>query len=94
MTKEQIIKERIKYFLLGLLTVIAAIFLMGTTHHNDVVIDNGRFQISAWGDSKTHGAFIVDSVSGKTKIVYQKKELGDGKSVKISNLNMPFSRMN
>lgn len=90
MTKDKLLKERVKYFLLGVLVIIGAVFLMGANNKDSVVIDNGRFQISAWGDGKAHGAFIVDTISGETKIVYRYKELGDKKSLERSYLNEPF----
>jgi hypothetical protein len=90
MTENRIFRERIKYFLLGMLVMIGMIFLMGAKN-DTVVIDNGRYQISAWGDGKAHGAFIVDTISGETKIVYRYKELGNSKSKERNYLNEPFS---
>lgn len=93
MDQDRIIKERIRFFLLGVLIVIGAIFLMGAAD-TQLSIDNSRYQISAWGDSKAHGAFIVDSVTGKTKIVYHYEERGDGKAVvEKDNLNKPFNKI-
>ena len=92
MNQDRIIKERIKFFLLGVLIVVGAIFLMGAadTQFN---VDNSRYQISAWGDSKAHGAFIVDSVTSKTKMVYHYEERGDGKALEKDNLNKPFNKI-
>ena len=90
MTREMIIRERIRFFLLGVLVIVGAIFLMGATTDKPI-IENGRYQISAWGDDEAHGSFIVDTVSGETRIVYMYKELEDGKSMIKSNLNKPFS---
>lgn len=87
-------KERLKFFCLGILVVLGLVFLMGTTNHNDkVVIDSGRYQVAAWGDGKAHGAFITDTISGETKIVYRYKEKGNDKALERSNLNMPFSKI-
>ncbi len=92
MIQDRTIKERIRFFQLGALIVVGAIFLMGAAD-NQLSIDNARYQISAWGDSKAHGAFIVDSVTGKTKMVYHYEELGDGKTLEKSNLNKPFNKI-
>jgi hypothetical protein len=91
MTENRIFRERIKYFLLGMLVVIGMIFLTGAKKNDTVVIDNGRYQISAWGDGRAHGAFVVDTISGETKIVYRYKELGNSKSKERNYLNEPFS---
>jgi hypothetical protein len=90
--QNKLLKERVKFFCLGMLMVLGVVFLMGSTN-DKVVIDNGRYQVSAWGDGKAHGAFIVDTVSGETKIVYRYKELGDKKSLERSDLNKPFSKI-
>ncbi len=90
MTENRIFRERVKYILLGMLIMIGMIFLMGASN-DTVVIDNGRYQISTWGDGKAHGAFIVDTISGETKIVYRYKELGNSKSKERNYLGEPFS---
>ena len=92
MTENRIVKERIRYFLMGILVVVGMMFLMGASN-DTVVIDNGRYQMSAWGDSKAHGAFIVDTISGETKIVYRYKELGNSKVKERNSLNEPFSKI-
>ena len=92
MTRETIIKERIRFFLLGVLVIVGAIFLMGATSEKPI-IENGRYQISSWGDDEAQGSFIVDTVSGETKIAYMYKELEDGKTMIKSNLNKSFSQM-
>ena len=85
------IKERVRFLLMGILMVAGAIFLMGATTEKPI-IENGRYQLSAWGDGQAHGAFVIDSVSGETRIVYMYKELEDGKSMVKNNLNKPFSQ--
>ena len=92
--ESKVIKERLKFFCLGILVVLGAVFLMGTTNHRDqVIIDNGRYQVAAWGDGKAHGAFITDTISGETKIVYRYKEMGNSKSLERSELNKAFSKI-
>ena len=92
--ESKLIKERVKFFCLGILVVLGAVFLMGTTNHRDqVIIDNGRYQVAAWGDGKAHGAFITDTISGETKIVYRYKEMGNSKSLERSELNKVFSKI-
>ena len=92
MTENRIVKERIRYFLLGMLVVVGMLFLAGASN-DKVVIDNGRYQISAWGDSRAHGAFVVDTISGETKIVYRYKELSDSTFKERNNLGEPFSKI-
>ena len=92
--ESKLLKERVKFFCLGILVVLGAVFLMGTTNHRDqVIIDNGRYQVAAWGDSKAHGAFITDTISGETKIVYRYKEKGNDKFLERSELNKAFSKI-
>lgn len=88
-------KERLKFFALGMLSLIGITFMVGAANSvvNDsgtVVIENGRYQISSWGDSKAHGAFIVDTITGETKIAYRYKET-NSEPKERNNLNMPFS---
>ncbi len=90
--QNKLLKERVKFFCLGILVVLGAVFLMGTTN-DQVLIDNGRYQVAAWGDGTAHGAFIVDTVSGETKIAYRYKEMGNKKSLERSELNKPFSKI-
>jgi hypothetical protein len=90
---DRLLRERIKYFLIGVLVVTGVVFLMGTKPHEQVVLDSVRYHISAWGDSRAHGAFVVDTISGETKIVYRYKETGDGGFRERNNLNKPFSRI-
>lgn len=92
--ESKLLKERIKFFCLGILVMLGVVFLMGTSNqHEKVVIDNGRYQVAAWGDGKAHGAFVTDTISGETRIVYRYKEMGNGKSFERSNLNQPFSKI-
>jgi hypothetical protein len=93
--ESKLIKERVKFFCLGILVVLGAVFLMGTTNHRDqVIIDNGRYQVAAWGDGKAHGgAFITDTISGETKIVYRYKQKSNGEGIERSELNKAFSKI-
>ena len=92
--ERKLFKERLKFFCLGILMVLGVVFLMGTTNqHDKVVIDSGRYQVAAWGDSIAHGAFITDTISGETKIVYRYKDRGNGEGIERSNLNKPFSKI-
>lgn len=92
MVHDRIFRERVKFFLMGMLVVIGMIFLMGATNES-VVIDNGRYQISAWGDGQAHGAFILDTISGETKIAYRYKERDGRGYLERDNLRKPFSKM-
>ncbi len=91
---KKIWKERIKYFLLGIFVLGGLIFLTGAKQ--DVPLSYGRYQISAWGtpfgnNSGGCGAFVVDTATGETKVVYT---VIYGKHEEIStlknNLKKPF----
>ena len=61
-----------KFLLFGLLTGISIFLLLGARSQDDVVLlASDRYQVSAWGDIHSHGAFVVDSLTGKTKLVYR-----------------------
>jgi hypothetical protein len=79
-------KGRVYFFFLGVLMVLAVFLLMGA---DAPAPSYGRYQISAWGDSTAHGAFIVDTTSGETKIVYRYKEENGGQKVR-DHLNKSF----
>jgi hypothetical protein len=90
--KSGLLTEKVKYFLTGAAVGAGMFFLLGAAN-NDVVIDNGRYQLAAWGDAKAHGAFIIDTVSGETKIAYRYKDLGNSRGAERNNLNKPFSKI-
>ncbi len=92
MVKDKILRERAKYLLMGMLIIIGMLFLTGATN-DTVVIDNGRYQVAAWGDGTAHGAFIVDTISGETKIVYRFKERNGKKYLERDQLNKSFGKI-
>ena len=57
----------------------------------------GRYQIASWGCSQRngggYGAFLTDTATGRTKIVYSQIIVGNGKSVRINNLDTPFDKI-
>jgi hypothetical protein len=54
----------------------------------------GRYQISSWGfNQRGYGAFLTDTATGRTKIVYSHIILGNGKGVRINNLDTPFDKI-
>jgi hypothetical protein len=85
--------DRFKYFLLGLLTVGAVVFLMG--NHSSAP-NYGRYQISSWGTafgdfSGGCGAFIIDTATGETKTAYMYiYGTSDGMSILKNNLGKSF----
>ncbi|MCI5221224.1 MAG: hypothetical protein D3924_00720 [Candidatus Electrothrix sp. AR4] len=55
----------------------------------------GRYQLSSWSsnwkDAGTYGAFLIDTTSGRTKIVYSCLFRKNGKkNIIVNNLNKPF----
>jgi hypothetical protein len=57
----------------------------------------GRYQISSWGCSQGagggYGAFLTDTTTGKTKIVYSYIPTRNGKEIRINNLNKRFDNI-
>ncbi len=57
----------------------------------------GRYQISSWGCSQKseggYGAFLTDTATGRTKVVYSQIIVGNGKGVRIDNLDTPFDKI-
>jgi hypothetical protein len=65
-TKNNTRFEKTKFFLLGMFVVIAFITLSGAYGNTP-----GRYQLETWGAGGVgFGAFVIDTVSGETKIVY------------------------
>lgn len=108
--KDQLTKERLKFFVLGMLVVIGMGILISANitvvpidssekSKEMPVLGNGRYQISAWGGSfGSHyggfGAFIVDTVSGESRIIYTRiYGAPDKGNVINNNLNKPFAAM-
>ncbi|MBI9083809.1 MAG: hypothetical protein JEZ11_09440 [Desulfobacterales bacterium] len=88
MIKKAFNNQRLRFFTLGAFVVLAAVFLMGM----DAPSPNyGRYQISAWGDTAAHGAFIVDTATGETKIAYRYKETAGERVKERNNLGKNFS---
>ena len=74
--------EKLKFFLLGVLLAISFVILMGASGGSF-----GRYQVSAWSGSNIgFGAFVVDTTTGETKMVY----LNSGIE-KQNHLGMPFN---
>ncbi len=89
-------RERIKYFFLGVIVVIGTLLLMGARlldQEETVLLDVDRYRIAAWGDGQAHGAFVLDSITGETKIVYRIKEIGEDKLLERSHLNLRFTEI-
>ena len=73
---DKLYKEWFKYFFLGFVVAVGILFLMGARGLNindDILLlsSSNRYQIAAWGDAKAHGAFVVDSITGQTKVAYR-----------------------
>jgi len=65
-TKNSIWFEKAKFFLLGMLVVIGFLILTGAYGNAP-----GRYELETWGAGGIgFGAFVTDTVSGETKIVY------------------------
>ncbi len=63
---------KVKFLLLGIIVGFGVFLLLGARSQDDVVLlASDRYRVSAWGDPHSHGAFVVDSLTGKTKLVYR-----------------------
>ncbi len=98
MTKNKLWTDKLKFFLLGVLTITSIILLTGMSNSSNPAPHYGRFQISAWGTafgdfSGGYGAFIVDTATGETKTAYMYiygKSDDKAKSISEDNLGKPF----
>ncbi len=94
--EEKQYRERIKFFLLGVIVVLGVLSLMGARYldQEEVVLLNvDRYRIAAWGDGNAHGAFVMDSITGQTRIAYRYKEVGEAKSLERNNLDLRFTEI-
>lgn len=80
--KNRLKRDRLKFFFLGALLAVCLAVLMGAYANSF-----GRYQVSAWGGGSIgYGAFVVDTSTGETKMVYM--NIGDEKQ---NHLGKPFS---
>lgn len=89
-------RERMKFFLLGVFAVVGVLSLMGAKlldQEEVVLLSSDRYRIAAWGDGKAHGAFVLDSITGETKIVYRLKDIGEDRILERNHLNMRFTEI-
>lgn len=93
MIRDKIWTDKLKYFLLGLMTISVVMFLMGNRSSTP---SYGRYQISSWGTafgdfSGGCGAFIIDTATGETKTAYMYiYGTSDGMSALKNNLGKSF----
>ena len=65
-------KTHVKFLLVGILLGVSLFLLLGAKSQDDVVLlASDRYRVSSWGDLHSHGAFVIDSLTGKTKLVYR-----------------------
>ncbi|MFO7760164.1 MAG: hypothetical protein R6V20_00925 [Desulfobia sp.] len=90
--------EKLKFFLLGILTLTGLLLLTGASENSSSpTLNYGRYQITSWAgqmskNSGVIGAFVMDTVSGETKTVYL-REYGDVPSSRLlkNDLKKSFS---
>jgi len=95
MKKNMLLRERVRFYILGILSIIGLLVLSGSTNHSQPPPNYGRYQISSWGayfgNSKGgYGAFIIDTITGETKTVYSHFTSPDNEPVITNNLNKTF----
>jgi hypothetical protein len=73
------------YFLLGVLLTVSLAVLTGAYDGEQSYV--GRYQVSSWSaDGIGAGAFVVDTTTGETKMVYLNSDME-----KQNHLGMPFN---
>ena len=76
-----------------------SVLLLNARRSQDLPVPpvTGRYQISSWGCTQRngggYGAFLTDTATGRTKIVYSQVTVGNGKDVRINNLDIPFDKI-
>jgi len=98
---KKILRERLLYFSLGVLSLAAVSFLLGAAsdyqNSNNTTLNFGRYAVSSWAtqlDNKSAvvGAFVLDTVSGETRTVYYRTYGEVPKSEASKNdLKKPFN---
>ena len=94
MKTNNIRQERLKFFIIGVMTLLLLFFLTGAKNFGSL---NGRYQISSWGmqlgeNAGGCGTFIVDTATGNTKVAYTViYGANPQRSVLINNLRKPFN---
>jgi hypothetical protein len=80
------LKKLNKWVLIALLMSMLLVFIMGAAGQS-----SGRYQLEAWGGSGIgFGAFVIDTATGETKIVY----LNTGMDTEQrAHLGKPFSEI-
>lgn len=89
------------------LLLVMSLLLMGAVHPDrsilpvtvlDSVPDrpvplaaSGRYQLATWASGVGYGAFVLDTATGVTKVVYSSGKGPGGKTV--NNIGKPFSKM-
>nr|MBF0221982.1 hypothetical protein [Desulfobulbaceae bacterium] len=75
-------------FLFGLLTMLIMVLLSGAVETSQTPLTSNRYQLAAWGgqlgaSSGGFGAFLTDTVTGETKMVYTRM-YGDSEKGKVA----------
>lgn len=81
-------KSTVRGLLIGFMLGVGIFSLMG--FKEEVLLNNGRYQLAAWGSGGAHGAFVIDTLTGETKIAYRYKDLGNDKVLERDNLKTLF----
>ena len=98
-SKNTLWKQQLKYFLLGVGSILTIVLLGASTDYSSSSLNFGRYQLSSWAtqlndEGGVVGAFVMDTVSGETKTVYIRTYGDPGKSKLVkNNLKKTFSAM-
>jgi hypothetical protein len=86
---------RSKFVLLGAVIVVSIFLMTGSV---PIVSGTGRYQLDSWGHSNcsgtsSYGAFVIDTVTGVTQVVYQVETTKNSSVVTKNSLGRHFNAM-
>lgn len=68
--------------------------LEGGEKQSAVLTGTGRYQVVAWGaDSDKGGIAVVDTATGRVKVVYGTVREANGRTTHVDRLDKPFTEM-
>lgn len=72
--------EKMKLFLLGALTTLCLLLILGMSSDSQ----NGRYQITSYGEAQTGWVYVIDTNTGVVKLVKSNTDM---------QLGIPFEKL-
>ncbi len=96
MKKPLIWSRPVVVFIMGMVSAVLLMILLGAAEPIQQVLPNGRYQLETWatrfdGKSSGMGAFVIDTATGETRTVYSRIYGTPPPCDTINNLKKPFS---